>query len=67
MIVTFLGACASRILWLQFIFPLHRTLDMVFLIYPISWLLTVLAHLTCYLIAYKKMKQKFDTAPVAAG
>lgn len=58
MIVTLIGSCAMRMLWLQFIFPLHRTLDMVYIVYPISWILTVAAHIVCYQIAYKKLRRQ---------
>ena len=37
-VVTLLGACLLRILWVLFVFPLHRTLPFLLLCFPISWL-----------------------------
>ena len=62
MIVTLIGSCALRILWLEFILPLNHTLDMVFIIYPISWVMTTIAHIICYQIAYRKLKRQLTPA-----
>ena len=38
-IVTLVGACLLRILWVFFVFPHHKTLPFLILCFPISWLL----------------------------
>jgi Na+-driven multidrug efflux pump len=37
-IVTLIGACLLRVLWVLFVFPLHKTLPFLMLCFPISWL-----------------------------
>ena len=37
-IVTLVGACLLRILWVLFVFPHHKTLPFLILCFPISWL-----------------------------
>lgn len=37
-----IGICGIRLLWLWFIFPLHRTLSMIYICFPISWSITAL-------------------------
>lgn len=37
---TLAGCCALRILWLIFVLPYYNTLACIFIIYPISWLIT---------------------------
>ena len=54
MIVSLLGACGLRIMWILCIFPLQPTLRMLYISYPISWTITFLAHLCCYLIVKKR-------------
>lgn len=49
MVISLIGACGLRILWIYFIFPLNPSLFMLYLAYPISWALTVIA----LFIAYK--------------
>ena len=54
MIVSLTGACLFRVVWIVTIFAAHRTLDILYLSYPISWALTFGTHLLCYLFIAKK-------------
>lgn len=58
-IMTLLGACIFRIIWLFTIFKIPRfhTPLVIFLSYPISWLLTFAALLISYLILMKKYQK----------
>ena len=47
MLVSILGACAFRIFWIYAVLPLHKTLTMLYISYPISWILTGGTHLIC--------------------
>ena len=38
MLVTFLGVCVGRILWIWWVFPHWRTMENLMLSYPLSWL-----------------------------
>lgn len=58
MIISMLGACGTRILWISTVFALYPTTRVLFMAYPISWVLTALAHSVCYIIIYRKEKQK---------
>lgn len=55
MIVSTLGACGFRILWIYTIFSVSRTLETLYVSYPISWALTSLVHLLCFCIVWRKM------------
>ena len=65
MIVSLVGACGLRIFWLETFFKMkifHRP-SMIYITYPVSWALTICAHVVCYMIIRKKfMKhmQKMD-------
>ncbi len=61
MIITVLGACGFRILWIYTIFqvPQYHTLDCLFQSYPISWILTFTVELFVFIYVYKK-KAKAD-------
>ncbi len=50
MVVSLLGACVFRIVWIYTVLPLHNTLEMLYYSYPVSWLLTGGTHLICYFI-----------------
>ncbi|PHV70490.1 MATE family efflux transporter [Sporanaerobium hydrogeniformans] len=64
MLVSLLGACGIRILWIFTIFPLNRTLTTLYLSYPISWTITALIHLICFIWCYKKLKKDCSTVSV---
>ena len=56
MVISLIGACGTRLIWLYTIFAAHRTLLTLYWSYPVSWLLTSLAHFACYfLIARPKL------------
>jgi len=58
MIVSLLGACALRVVWILTIFQLYRTQFSLYISYPISWALTLAIHLVCYLVVRKKVLGK---------
>ena len=54
-IITILGSCGFRILWLYTVFRKFRTFDWIMNVYPISWILTGTAMIIIYLILRKKV------------
>jgi len=59
MIVSLVGACGLRIVWIYTVFAKFRTLDILFISYPVTWTITFLSHLVCYYIVTRKYKDKF--------
>lgn len=59
MIVSLLGACATRLVWLATVFQIDafHTIETVYIIYPISWVFTALAHIITYIIVRNRMKK----------
>ncbi|NLF28826.1 MAG: MATE family efflux transporter [Clostridiales bacterium] len=49
MVISIAGACVMRILWLFTVFAVFRTPEMLFASYPVSWLVTTVAHSFVYL------------------
>lgn len=41
MIISLIGACLLRVIWLWTVFPAYPTLEIVFVSYPITWLITM--------------------------
>lgn len=58
MIVSVIGACAFRIVWIMTFFQWYRSIETLYISYPISWILTIAIHLCCYLIVRKKAYRK---------
>jgi len=62
MVNSLVGACGFRILWVMFILPLHRTTEVLFLCWPISWVLVIIMHFVCYKVVKKKAYAKMMEA-----
>ncbi len=58
MIVSLIGACGLRLVWIFTLFqmPMFHETRFLYITYPISWVVTFLAHVICYII----VKRKFD-------
>ena len=57
MITALLGSCLSRLVWIATVFRMFPTPGVLFIIYPISWIMTAAAHLVFYLIRLSKLKK----------
>jgi Na+-driven multidrug efflux pump len=55
MIISLLGACAFRVIWLETVFKLIPRIECVYLSYPISWILTIVAYIVCLAVFYRKL------------
>ena len=57
-IVSLIGACVFRLIWLATVFqiPSFHTIQTIYYSYPISWILTFSVHVICYLIVAHKKK-----------
>ncbi len=58
MIVSLIGACGLRLLWIATVFqiPEYHSIEVVYLSYPITWTITLIAHIICYVIAKRKIR-----------
>lgn len=68
-IVSMIGACGLRLLWIATIFkiPKFHTPEVLFISYPVTWTVTLLAHLVCFLIMRRKFpKADGNTAPITS-
>ncbi len=61
MLVSLTGACLFRVVWIFSVFAVHRTLEVLYLSYPASWIITLTAHILCYIVIRKRMAKKQKT------
>lgn len=59
MIMSLVGACGLRLVWIATVFqlPQFHKISTVYLSYPITWTITLLAQLCLYFYARKKMRK----------
>lgn len=60
MIITLMGACGLRILWVYTIFQKYHALACLYQSYPVSWIITFFVELIMFLIIVNK-KEKAET------
>lgn len=61
MIVSLLGACGFRIVWIYTVFAQNRSLKTLYISYPVSWVITEIVHIICFIILYRKLLKKANT------
>ena len=57
MFVALTGACVFRVIWIYTIFAVSRTLQTLYISYPVSWTITFLAHMVCYGIVRRRVER----------
>jgi len=57
LIISLLGACGLRILWIYTVFASHRTLITLYWSYPMSWGITFLVYIVYYYILKRKLNK----------
>ena len=55
MLVSLVGACVFRIIWIFTVFQWKHTLFSLYISYPISWEHTICAHLVCYFAGRRRV------------
>ena len=59
-IVSLLGACGFRILWIYTVFAKFRSLECLYYSYPLSWTITTSIHVVCFIIAFRKARRDLN-------
>ncbi len=62
-LVSLTGACGLRVIWIFTIFAWKRSLLILYLSYPVSWMVTALAHMICYRRACRKLPKEDGVLP----
>ncbi|MBE6550707.1 MAG: MATE family efflux transporter [Ruminococcaceae bacterium] len=58
MIVSLLGSCALRIVWIYTVFAMYPTPEILYLSYPVTWIITSLAHyIMCFFTIRKSRRE----------
>ena len=60
MIITLVGVCVVRVLWIAFVYPLNPVPGMLYVSYPMTWTLTSVVLVICFLKQLNKEKQRMQ-------
>ncbi len=53
MVVSLLGACGLRLLWIATVFQTYHTTRVLYLSYIVTWTITTLVHVICFVYVYR--------------
>ena len=59
-VISLLGVCGLRIVWIYTVFAAHRSLMVLYLSYPVSWLITLVVNIICFAIFFKRWKKRIE-------
>ena len=59
MMVTLTGTVFFRVLWVTFVFPINPTETMLYCVYPITWVITIVTFIIILNKVFKNVKRKF--------
>lgn len=59
-LITIFGTCGIRIIWVYTVFKKYPSLNVLYLVHPITWVLTITALAITLRIVYKKAKLKLE-------
>ncbi len=62
MLISVLGVCGLRIVWIYTIFqiPAYHSLESLYFSYPLSWLGTFIVQVTAFMLLYRKLLKRSD-------
>lgn len=66
MIISIIGTVGLRIVWIFWVFPNNRSLDVLFISYPASWIFTIAMQVTCFLFVRKRVFRKMKETNVTS-
>ncbi|MBP3938171.1 MAG: MATE family efflux transporter, partial [Clostridia bacterium] len=66
MIVSLIGVCGLRVVWVYTVFTRYRSMFVLYFSYPVSWLITGIVLIAMYAVTYRKLlkrsKEENETA-----
>ena len=60
MILSIIGTVGLRIVWIFGIFPAHRSLKVLFISYPASWIFTIVMQVICFWFVRRKVHSQLS-------
>lgn len=57
-IITMIGACGVRVVWVYTVFKMYPNLTTLYLVHPITWIITNIALMINLVVAYKRTQKR---------
>ena len=60
MVTSIVGICGIRLLWIYTAFEANHTLQTLYISYPLSWGITAVVHVICYVFVFKRAAKSLE-------
>ena len=57
-IIVIIGSCVFRVVWIYTVFAHYKTITSLFLLYPVSWIITGIAETIYFFVSYAALKNR---------
>lgn len=64
MVLSIIGTVGTRIVWIYGVFPRYRSLFILFISYPVSWIITISLQVVCFLLVRKQIRASYVSEAV---
>ena len=61
MVLSVIGTVGTRVVWIFGIFPYHRSLAILFISYPASWIITIILQVVCFYFVRRRVHRRSQT------
>ena len=58
MVLSVIGTVGTRVVWIFCIFPYHRSLAILFISYPASWIITIVLQVICFYFVRRRVHRR---------
>ena len=64
MIVSTLGACVLRVIWIYTVFAWDPQLSILYMSYPVTWIVTAAVHTICAVLLIRRLKRRVQRSTI---
>ena len=61
MLISLVGACVTRVIWIYTVFAATPTLQVLYSCYPVSWLFTILMQIVAFFVIRRNLQRRLST------
>ena len=61
MLISLVGACVTRVIWIYTVFAAVPTLQVLYSCYPVSWLFTILMQIVAFFVIRRNLQRRLST------
>ncbi len=62
-VVSLIGSCLFRLVWVYTVFSHYGTIESLYFVYPVTWVLTSVAHIISFIIIFRRMQVRLLNLP----